>query len=106
MRSPEIEAAAGLADETGRSSSIILRRNVLTLIRLYRNDLPGAREAAHAAPAQLPADVAYPDRCDDRTIEAVALEADHPVADWGKLMERVQGARRVWLEAARSAAAR
>lgn len=33
--------------------------------------------------------------------EAAAIEAKHPVANWGKLMERVQGQKRVWLEAAR-----
>jgi hypothetical protein len=37
---------------------------------------------------------------------AAALEAEQPVAGFGKLMERVQGQRRVWLEAARQQAVR
>jgi tetratricopeptide (TPR) repeat protein/endogenous inhibitor of DNA gyrase (YacG/DUF329 family) len=32
---------------------------------------------------------------------AVELEAVHPVANWGRLMERVQGRQRLWLEEAR-----
>jgi DNA-binding CsgD family transcriptional regulator len=76
----EIEAAAGLADETGRSSSIILRRNVLTLIRLHRNDLPGARDAAHATPAQLP-DIGPHQRGNwSAWAQALLLEADGELA--------------------------
>lgn len=38
----------------------------------------------------------------DRALaEAVELEARHPVAGWGRIMERVQGKDRVWLEEAR-----
>ncbi|MCA9271028.1 MAG: hypothetical protein KDA41_21250 [Planctomycetales bacterium] len=36
-----------------------------------------------------------------RLAEAVQLEAEHPVADWGRAMERVQGRARLWVEAAR-----
>ena len=32
---------------------------------------------------------------------AVVVEAEHPIAGYGKLMERVQGRERLWLEAAR-----
>jgi DNA-binding CsgD family transcriptional regulator len=49
----EIEAGAGLASETGHSYSLILGRGVLSLIRLHRNDLPGARDAAGATTGQL-----------------------------------------------------
>ena len=50
----EIEAGAGLASETGHSYSLILGRGVLSLIRLHRNDLPGARDAAGVTAGQLP----------------------------------------------------
>jgi DNA-binding CsgD family transcriptional regulator len=49
----EIEAGAGLASETGHSYGLILGRGVLSLIRLHRNDLPGARDAAGVTAAQL-----------------------------------------------------
>ena len=42
----EIETDAGPAGETGQRHSLILGRSVLALIRLHRNDLPGARDAA------------------------------------------------------------
>ncbi|HTQ93276.1 MAG TPA: AAA family ATPase [Streptosporangiaceae bacterium] len=50
----EIEAGAGLASETGHSYSLILGRGLLSLIRLHRNDLPGARDAAGVTAGQLP----------------------------------------------------
>jgi hypothetical protein len=50
----EIEAGAGLASETGHSYSLILGRGLLSLIRLHRNDLAGARDAAGATAGQLP----------------------------------------------------
>jgi DNA-binding CsgD family transcriptional regulator len=50
----EIEAGAGLASETGHSNSLILGRGVLSLIRLHRNDLLGARDAAAVTAGQLP----------------------------------------------------
>jgi len=37
--------------------------------------------------------------------EAVALEASYPIPNWGRMMERVQGRQRVWLEEARTDAA-
>jgi DNA-binding CsgD family transcriptional regulator len=77
----EIETATGLADETGRSSSILLRRNVLTLIRLHRNDLPGAWDAADAAPAQLP-DIGPHQRGNwSAWAQALLLEANGELAD-------------------------
>jgi DNA-binding CsgD family transcriptional regulator len=50
----EIETDTGLADAPGESyHHLLLRRGVLSLIRLHRNDLPGARDAASAAPGEL-----------------------------------------------------
>jgi DNA-binding CsgD family transcriptional regulator/tetratricopeptide (TPR) repeat protein len=49
----EIEAAAALASETGQSHGLILGRSVLSLIRLHRNDLRGAREAAATSAREL-----------------------------------------------------
>jgi len=49
----EIEAGAALASETGHSYSLILGRSLLSLIRLHRNDLPGAWDAASATAGQL-----------------------------------------------------
>ncbi|HYB87716.1 MAG TPA: BREX system ATP-binding domain-containing protein [Streptosporangiaceae bacterium] len=50
----EIEPDTGLAGVPGESFNLLLRRGVLSLIRLHRNDLPGARDAAGAAPGELP----------------------------------------------------
>jgi DNA-binding CsgD family transcriptional regulator/tetratricopeptide (TPR) repeat protein len=50
----EIEPDAGLAAVPGGSYNLPLRRGVLSLIRLHRNDLPGAREAAATAAGELP----------------------------------------------------
>jgi hypothetical protein len=33
---------------------------------------------------------------------AVSIEASHPLAEWGRLMERIQGRERLWLEQARA----
>ena len=49
----ELETDAGLAGVPGGSYNLLLRRSLLSLIRLHRNDLPGAREAA--APGELSA---------------------------------------------------
>lgn len=46
-------------------------------------------------------DLGHRDAADAALAQAVAVESEHPVAGFGKLMERVQGSRRVWLEAAR-----
>jgi hypothetical protein len=62
--------------------------------------------AAHYALALTQRELGNVAAADALLAEAVAREAEYPVAGWGKLMERVQGPRRVWLEAARSAAAR
>ena len=67
------------AGETGQGHSRILGRSVLALIRLHRNDLPGAREAAalgelSAAGAGYRADwFAW--------VQALLLEADGELAD-------------------------
>ena len=51
----EIETDTGLAGVPGESyAHLLLRRGVLSLIRLHRNDLPGARDAVGAAPGELP----------------------------------------------------
>jgi DNA-binding CsgD family transcriptional regulator len=49
----EIETDTELAGVPGENYTLRLRRGVVLLIRLHRNDLPGAREAA--APGELPA---------------------------------------------------
>jgi hypothetical protein len=43
---------------------------------------------------------------DSTLARAAAIETEQPVAGFGRLMERVQGQRRVWLEAARQQAVR
>ena len=45
----ELEASIGLAEETGETFNLVLSHNLLALIRLHRNDLPGARQAAASA---------------------------------------------------------
>ncbi len=78
----EIEAAAGLADVPSGSYHLLVRRGVLSLIRLHRNDLPGARDAVSAAPSELP-DVGPGYRADwYARAQALLLEADgkHPDA--------------------------
>jgi len=75
----EIETDTGPAGETGQGHSRILGHGVLALIRLHRNDLPGAREAAalgelSAAGAGYRADwFAW--------VQALLLEADGELAD-------------------------
>ena len=75
----EIETDTGSAGETGQGQFRILGRSVLALIRLHRNDLPGAREAAalgelSAAGAGYRADwFAW--------VQALLLEADGELAD-------------------------
>ena len=70
----ELETDAGLAGVPGGSYNLLLRRSVLSLIRLHRNDLPGAREAA--APGELSA-VADGYRADwSAWAQALLLEAD------------------------------
>jgi len=77
----EIETAAGPAGETGQSYSLLLRRGVLSLIRLHRNDLPGAREAAATAAGELP-DTGAGYKADwSAWAQALLLEADGELAD-------------------------
>jgi DNA-binding CsgD family transcriptional regulator len=57
----EIETDTGLAGVPGENYHRLLLRGVLSLIRLHRNDLPGARDAVRA-PAKLPGTAA--DRAD------------------------------------------
>ncbi len=49
----EAEASRELADEVGETYGCVLGQIVRSLILLHRNDLPGAREAAEAAEAEL-----------------------------------------------------
>ena len=49
----EIEAGAALASETGHSYCLMLGSSLLSLIRLHRNDLPGAWDAAGVTAGQL-----------------------------------------------------
>ena len=77
----EIETDTGLAGVPGESYSLLLGHSVLSLIRLHRNDLPGARDAVDAAPGELPgADAGY--RADwSAWAQALLLEASGELAD-------------------------
>jgi len=78
----EIETDTGLAGAPGESyHDLFLRRGVLSLIRLHRNDLPGARDAVGAAPGELSGTgVGY--RGDWSTwAQALLLEADGEPTD-------------------------
>ncbi len=76
----EVEAGAGLASETGHSYGLILGRGVLSLIRLHRNDLRGARDAAGVTAAQL-SDVGPRQRGNwSAWAQALLLEADGELA--------------------------
>ena len=41
---------------------------------------------------------------DEALAAAVDVDARYPIPDWGRLMQRVQGKQRVWLEKARGRA--
>jgi len=71
----EIEAGAGLASETGHSYSLILGRGLMSLIRLHRNDLPGARDATAVTAGQL-SDVSPRQGNWSAWAQALLLEAD------------------------------
>jgi DNA-binding CsgD family transcriptional regulator len=75
----ELETDAGPTGVPGGSYNLLLRRSMLSLIRLHRNDLPGSREAA--VPGELPvAGVGY--RADwSAWAQALLLEADGELAD-------------------------
>jgi DNA-binding CsgD family transcriptional regulator len=77
----EIETDTGLAGAPGESyNNLLRRRGVLSLIRLHRNDLRGARDAVGAAPGELPGAGAY--RADwSAWAQALLLEADGELAD-------------------------
>ena len=49
----ELEAGIGMADEAGETYLLPLGYDIMALIRLHRNDMAGARQAAAAAEAQL-----------------------------------------------------
>ena len=79
----EIETDTGLAGMPGESYNLLLRlrRGVLSLIRLHRNDLSAARDAAGAAPSELPGTgLSY--RADwSAWAQALLLEAEGECAD-------------------------
>ncbi len=77
----EVEASAGLADETGQALGLILGRSVLSLISLHRNDLSRAEEAAAAAMGQ-PVETGARYRTQWAVwARALILEADGKTAD-------------------------
>jgi DNA-binding CsgD family transcriptional regulator len=82
----ELETDPGQASVPGAGYNLLLRRSVLSLIRLHRNDLPGAQDAVGLAPGQLPGtDPGY--RSDWCAVDwyawaqALLLEADGKPAD-------------------------
>ena len=94
----EIEADTSPVGVPGESYyHLLLRRGVLSLIRLHRNDLPRARDAVGAAPGELPG-AGY--RADwSAWAQALLLEADGERAD---ALERLTGC---WDRCARSGSA-
>ena len=75
----EIEAGAGLASETGHSYSLSLGRALLSLIRLHRNDLRGARDATGTGAGQ-PPDATPRQRNWSAWAQALLLEAEGELA--------------------------
>jgi DNA-binding CsgD family transcriptional regulator len=72
----EIEAGAALANETGQGNSLPLGHSLQSLIRLHRNDLRGAREAAGAAASGIGPRIYW-----SAWARALLLEADGELAD-------------------------
>jgi DNA-binding CsgD family transcriptional regulator len=92
----EIETAAGLADVPSGSYYLLRRRGVLSLIRLHRNDLPGAWDAVSAPPGELP-DVSPGYRADWYVrAQALLLEAS------GELVQALETLSDCWDQCARS----
>jgi len=79
----EIETDTGLAGVPGESyNNLRRRRGVLSLIRLHRNDLRGARDAVRAVPGEPPGTGAGGYRADwSAWAQALLLEADGEHAD-------------------------
>jgi DNA-binding CsgD family transcriptional regulator len=78
----EIETDTGLAGAPGESyHHLLVRRGVLSLIRLHRNDLPGARDAVGAAPGELPGTGAGYRADWSAWAQALLLEADGELTD-------------------------
>lgn len=89
-------------------------------MRLYRQgDFEEALEAFESACDEHPEKAFYHyyraltffelddlDAAEDAVIDAVGAEREHPLATWGKTMQRVQGPARTWLEKARKRASR
>jgi len=92
----EIETDTGLAGVPGESYSLLLRRGMLSLIRLHRNDLPGAREAAVTAAGEL-SDTGAGYKADwSAWAQALLLEAD------GELAQALEALSGCWDRCARS----
>ena len=81
MRSPRSRRAPGWRARPAHSYSLILGRGVLSLIRLHRNDLRGARDAAGVAAGQL-SDIGSRQRGHwSAWAQALLLEADGELAE-------------------------
>jgi DNA-binding CsgD family transcriptional regulator len=77
----EIEMDTGPASVPGESyNHLLLRRGVLSLIRLHRNDLPGARGAVGAAPGEVSGSGAGYRADWSAWAQAILLEADGELA--------------------------
>ena len=76
----ELEASAGLAEETGSTYTLAYALALLSLISLHRNDLSRAAEAASAAVGQLEAGARYRAQW-ALWARALVLEADGKIAD-------------------------
>jgi DNA-binding CsgD family transcriptional regulator len=88
----EIETDTGLAGVPGESYSLLRRHGLLSLIRLHRNDLPGARDAVGAGAGGYGADwFAW--------AQALLLEAD------GELAQALEALAGCWDRCARSGSA-
>jgi ATP/maltotriose-dependent transcriptional regulator MalT len=92
----ELETDAGPTGVPGESYNVLFRRGVLSLIRLHRNDLPGAREAATTAAGEL-TDTGADYRADWYAwAQALLLEAD------GELAQALETLSGCWDRCARS----
>jgi DNA-binding CsgD family transcriptional regulator len=92
----EIDAAAGSSDVPGQTYTLILARSVLSLIRLHRNDIRGARQAARTAADELSVAGAGLRTSWSAWAQALLLEAD------GELAQALATLAGCWDQCARS----
>ena len=93
----EIETDTGPVSVPGESyNHLLLRRGVLSLIRLHRNDLPGARGAVGAAPGEVSGSGAGYRADWSAWAQALLLEAD------GELAQALETLSGCWDRCARS----